>query len=63
MLTPDQRLVREFKIPKQALAEAFGPGSRHRRDVWQATESIRALCAQHGLMRPAHAALWGASSS
>ena len=58
MLTPDARLVREFAIPDAALQAAFGPGSAHRRQLEHATEPVRRLCAQHGLLQPAHQWTW-----
>lgn len=58
MLVPDARLVREFAIPQEAMQQAFGPGSEHRRQLQEATRSVRQLCAQHGLLTPAHQWMW-----
>jgi hypothetical protein len=58
MLVPDERLVREFDIPREAMVQAFGPGSAHRRQLHSATEAVRQLCAQHGMLQPAHRWLW-----
>ena len=58
MLVPDARIVREFDIPREALAQAFGPGSEHRSQLHDSTEPMRQLCAQHGMLQPAHGWLW-----
>lgn len=58
MLEPDARLIRDFGIPQQALAQAFGPGTAHRHKLERATAPVRRLCAQHGLLQPLHERAW-----
>ena len=60
MLVPDRRIVAEFRIPRAAMREAFGPRSAHRQLVAATVEPIRALCEEHGLFRPHHAFWWSA---
>jgi hypothetical protein len=60
LLEPDARLIARFGIPRSALRTAFGPGSEHRRIVAAVVEPVRALCEQHELFRPHHAAWWRA---
>jgi len=58
MLTPDRQLREEFGMPQEAFDAAFGAGSEHRKLLMRATEPMRVLCAQHGLLRPAHLWAW-----
>ena len=58
MLEPDKRLIAEFGIPRTALREAFGRGTRYRQVVAATVEPVRALCEQYGVFRPRHARWW-----
>lgn len=53
MLQPTRRLAREFAIPHEALVQAFGAGSEHRRRLERAAEPVRALAQEHGFFWPA----------
>ena len=60
MLQPDKRLVAQFQIPRTALRQAFGKGTPYREMVAAVVEPVRALCEEHGMFRPRHAAWWRA---
>jgi hypothetical protein len=58
MLKPSQRAVRTFQIPDEALRQAYDGNARHRERMAGASEKVRVLCAELGLMPPHARALW-----
>ena len=58
MLMPAPHVVRQYAIPRQAMREAFGPGSAYRDDIRQAVEPVVTLMQQHAMLGPAETRHW-----
>ena len=58
MMRPPRNLVREYGIPKEVLAEAYGPGSPARDATRQSLRKVRSLLTELGLVTPASKRLW-----
>jgi len=53
LLTPPAALVKRYAIPREALRQAFGPGSQFRQTLARTAEPVRRLCETHDLLWPA----------
>ena len=60
MMRPPRSLVRAYDIPKDVIAQAYGPGSQAREDVRQSLRKVRQLLSELGLVTPAARRLWRA---
>jgi hypothetical protein len=60
MMRPPRHLVREYGIPKEVLAEAYGPTSPARDATRQSLRKVRNLLAELGLVTPPAKRLWKA---
>ena len=59
MMRPPRSLVREYGIPKDVLAEAYGPARRHEPSTRVAAQGAR-LLTELGLVTPVSKRLWKA---
>jgi hypothetical protein len=62
MMRPPRSLVREYGIPKDALGEAYGPGSRSREETRESLRKVRDLLTELGLVSPPAKRIWKAFS-
>jgi hypothetical protein len=60
MMRPPRTLVREYGIPKEVLAEAYGPGSPARDATRESLRKVRSLLGELGLVTPTTKRLWKA---
>ncbi|MDQ1510993.1 MAG: hypothetical protein QOG50_2837 [Actinomycetota bacterium] len=60
MMRPPRSLVREYGIPKEVLAEAYGPGSPSRAATRESLRKVRNLLTELGLVSPPAKRLWKA---
>jgi hypothetical protein len=60
MMRPPRSLVREYGIPKEVLAEAYGPGSPSRAATRESLRKVRNLLTELGLVTPPAKRLWKA---
>jgi hypothetical protein len=60
MMRPPATLVREYGIPKDVIAEAYGPGSPARANVQASLRKVRNLLDELGLITPVSKRLWKA---
>jgi hypothetical protein len=60
MMRPPRTLVREYGIPKEVLAEAYGPGSAARDATRESLRKVRSLLVELGLVTPTTKRLWKA---
>jgi hypothetical protein len=58
MMRPPRSLVRTYAIPKDVLADAYGPGSASRDDVRASLRKVRQVMTELGLVTPAAKRLW-----
>jgi len=58
MLQPAPHVVRQFAIPREALKQAFGPGSEYRADIRDAVRPVVALMREHDLFGAAETRHW-----
>jgi hypothetical protein len=59
-MRPPRTLVREYGIPKEVLAEAYGPGSPARDATRESLRKVRSLLVELGLVTPTTKRLWKA---
>jgi len=52
MMRPSPQIVREYRIPKSVLAEAYGRNPKHRQNTIEALRKVRELCAELGILKP-----------
>ena len=60
MMRPPRTIVREYRIPKEVIAEAYGPASPARDATRQSLRKVRNLLIELGLVTPAAKRLWKA---
>jgi hypothetical protein len=60
MMRPPRSLVREYRIPKDVLAQAYGPGSPSRAETRASLRKLRDLLTELGLVTPPAKLLWKA---
>jgi hypothetical protein len=60
MMRPPRSLVRAYAIPKDVLADAYGPGSAARANVQASLRKVRTLLDDLGLITPVSKRLWKA---
>jgi hypothetical protein len=60
MMRPPRQLVREYQIPKDVIADAYGPGSAARTNAQASLRKIRNLLDELGCITPASVRLWKA---
>jgi hypothetical protein len=60
MMRPPRSIVREYGIPKDVLAEAYGPGSPSRAETRASLRKLRGLLTELGLVTPPAKLLWKA---
>jgi len=58
MLRPPRHLVKAYDIPKEALDEAYGPGSAGPQEVRDSLRKVRTLLVDLGLVTPMSTRLW-----
>jgi hypothetical protein len=58
MMRPPRQLVRTYDIPKDVLAEAYGPSAPARDEVRASLRKVRNLLTELGLVTPASKRLW-----
>ncbi len=58
MMRPPRQLVRTYDIPKDVLAEAYGPSAPSRDEVRASLRKVRNLLTELGLVTPASKRLW-----
>jgi hypothetical protein len=59
-MQPPRALVREYGIPKDVIAEAYGPASPSRDAVRESLRKVRNLLIELGLVTPPAKRLWKA---
>lgn len=60
MLVPSPQMVREFRIPKQALRQAYRDNPDFQRSAATALRKVRQLAGDLGLLTPAAIRIWKA---
>jgi hypothetical protein len=58
MMRPPRSLVREYRVPKDVIAEAYGPGSPSRDATRDSLWKVRNLLTELGLITPPAKQLW-----
>jgi hypothetical protein len=58
MMRPPRQLVRSYDIPKEVLAEAYGPSAPSRDEVRASLRKVRTLLTELGLVTPVSRRLW-----
>jgi hypothetical protein len=58
MMQASPQIVREYRIPKDVVGQAYKQNSRHREAMLEATAKLRALCVELGLVNRWSLRLW-----
>jgi hypothetical protein len=58
MMRPPRSLVSEYRIPKDVIAEAYGPASPSRDATRESLRKVRNLLSELGLVTPPAKRLW-----
>jgi hypothetical protein len=60
MLRPSKSMIREYRIPKAVIKEAFDDNPEARQFVRDSIRKVRNLCVELGIVTPASKLLWKA---
>jgi hypothetical protein len=58
MMKPSRQVVREYRIPKDVVREAYDDNPRHRENTLASLAKVRNLCVELGLVTGASKLLW-----
>jgi hypothetical protein len=60
MMQPSSQIIRQYRIPKEVIREAYGRNPLHKQKTLDAIEKVRSLCRELGLITPVSKRVWWA---